>query len=243
MFKKLIATAALATALSVTGQAGAITIDDASYTGAGCIGAASCVIGGATLTAGPAGATFSEQNFGGAQGLGINFVVTGGARDLEIQGDPTGSTPEEVAISFATAQVVNEIQLAHFYNPVHFPPNEPAEIANLFHDAILATLQVLDDSGNFIAVGFDPGATFTQLDTTAGLWRILNPFGSTAITSLVFQAANTPTATDNSDYTIALVETSDVAVPEPTTLGLLGIGLIGLGLVGRRFRRSAVANK
>ena len=79
------------------------------------------------------------------------------------------------------------------------------------------------------------------MDIEGGIWQILNPFGSTAISSLVFQAANTPTATDNSDYTIALVETSDV--PEPTTLGLLGIGLIDLGLAGRRFRRSAVANK
>ena len=241
MFKKLIATAAFATVLGVTGQAQAITIDSTSYTGAGCLGAASCVIGGATLTAGPAGATFSEQNFGGAQGLGINFVDTGAARDLEIQGDPTGSTPEEVAISFAIAQVVNEIQLAHFYNPVHFGPSEPAEIAKIFHDALLATLQVLDDSGGHIAIGFDPGATFTQLDITGGLWQILNPFGSTAITSLVFQAANTPTDTDNSDYTIALVQTSDV--PEPTTFGLLGIALIGLGIAGRRRRRSAVANK
>ena len=237
MFKKLIATAALATTLGVTGQAEAVVIDPTTY--GGCIGLAACVIGDATLTAGPAGATFSEQNFGGAQGLGINFITTGAARDLELQGDPTGAaTPEQVAISFATAQVINEIQLAHFYNPVHFGASEPAEIAQIFHDAVLATLQVFDDSGGFLAVGFDPGATFTQVDITAGLWSILNPFGNTAVSSLVFQAANTPTDTDNSDYTIALVETSDVAVPEPTTLGLLGIGLIGLGLVGRRRRRS-----
>ena len=176
--------------------------------------------------------------------MGINFITTGADRDLELQGDPTrAATPEQVAISFATAQVINEIQLAHFYNPVHFGADEPAEIAQIFHDAVLATLQVFNDSGGFAAVGFDPGATFTQVNTTAGLWSILNPFGNTAVSSLVFRAANTPTRTDNSDYTIALVETSDVAVPEPTTLGLLGIGLIGLGLVGRRSRRSAVARR
>jgi hypothetical protein len=236
MLKRLLATATFAAVIAVTGQAGAVLINSASYTAAGCLGAANCVIGSATLTAGPANATFDEQNFGGAQGLGISFINTGQPRDPEIQGDK-GSV-EQVAISFGTPQIVNEIDLAQFYNPVHFGPSEPNEIAQIFNGLVLATLQVFDDSGTHLALGFDPGATFAQLDTTAGLWQILNPFGNTPISGLVFTAADTPTTTDNSDYSIALLQTS--AVPEPSTLSLIGLGLLGVGAL-RRWRRKGAA--
>ena len=116
MLKKLVATAAFAMVLGATGQAEAITINSASYTAASCLGAANCVIGGATLTAGPATATFTEQNHQGVQGLGINFITTGSTpgRDPEIQGD--GGSLEAVAISFANPQIITEIQIAQFYN-------------------------------------------------------------------------------------------------------------------------------
>ena len=256
MLRKLVATTAFAAVTAIASQAGAVVIDSASYTLAGCLGAASCTIGVATLTAQPSldGAVFAEQDFPtGNKGLGIEYIDTGQPRDPEIQGDPNPNrenpAPEGVEISFASPQIVTEIQLAQFYNSEHFPSDPPAS-GEPDETAIinLATLLVFgDSSAEHLALGFDPLATFTLLDADKGLWQILDPFGSTALTSLSFTALNSPTTSgDNSDYSIGLITTSDVVaepVPEPTTLGLIGIGLVGLGLVGRRFRRSAVANK
>ena len=105
------------------------------------------------------------------------------------------------------------------------------------------TIQGLNDSGGpggFALTGALSGATVTQTSTDGGNWQLLNPFGNLAITSLLFTAADTPTDSgDNSDYSIKLVQTSDV--PEPTTLGLLGIGLLALGIAGRRRRNSRIA--
>ena len=109
-----------------------------------------------------------------------------------------------------------------------------------------ATLQVIDNSGlpsGFNASGFDAAAVIKQLSIPQGLWQILNPFGNTPLSGLVFTAQDTPKpdncaigpGCDNSDYSIALVQTSDV--PEPTTLGLIGIGLLGLGAMTRRRRK------
>ena len=125
MSKKLVATAAFAMVLGLAGQAEAITINSATYTPAGCLGATSCNVGGATLTAQGPLAVFSEQNFSISaadnRGLGIvSEINDGGARALEIQGD-SGSL-EGVLISFLTPQNVAEIDLAQFYNPDSFAP-------------------------------------------------------------------------------------------------------------------------
>ncbi len=232
MFRALTASALFAAVMALAGQAEAIVIDPTTY--GGCLGLTSCSIGSATLSAlpsGPGGATFDQQDFAGQKGLGINFINTGQARDPEIQGD-NGSV-EEVSISFASAQIITTIQLAHFYNPDEFA-SDPQEIA-IITDAVSGTLQVLDNAGHYNLGGGLVGATATLVDASKGLWQLTNLFGGQGITSLSFQADNTPKGADNSDYSIALIQTSDV--PEPTTLGLLGIGLVSFGIFGKRRRR------
>jgi hypothetical protein len=239
MFKTLVAAATFATVMAAAGQAGAVLIDPTAYAAAGCLGAVSCVVGGATITAGPLRALLDEQDFRGQKGLGVDFVHTGQPRDPEIQGDLTVVGQEQVSIKFGkNSQIVTDIQLAHFYNPDEFS-GDPQEIAIISANggALSGTLQVLDNAGNFIVTGDLNGLGVSLVNSFTGVWQLLDPFGDNAITSLSFTAANTPKSGDNSDYTIALVQTSDV--PEPTTLGLLGIGLLGLGMAGMRRRRRA----
>src|SRR5262249_34126431 len=141
--------------------------------------------------------------------------------------------------------IITAIELAQFYNNAELGNPEPDEIAQIFANAILAEAQNQSGVGVAPLFGFDPSATFTQLSVPAGLWLITNPFSSTAISTLTFRAANTPSpadcvfpACDNSDYSIALVQTTNV--PEPSTLSLIGLGLLSVGAMVRR-RRKVVA--
>ena len=60
MLRKLVATTAFAAVTAIASQAGAVVIDSASYTLAGCLGAASCTIGVATLTAQPSPVSYTH---------------------------------------------------------------------------------------------------------------------------------------------------------------------------------------
>jgi hypothetical protein len=54
-----------------------------------------------------------------------------------------------------------------------------------------------------------------------------------------FGSSTIATNSGNEDQELSAVGTG---VPEPTTLGLLGVGLLGLGIAGRRKRRRGTAN-
>ena len=101
---------------------------------------------------------FDESTFQGqaAWASSSQLKTPNPGADLEIQGqNPDGNINEPglegVAIDFASAQVVTEIQLAHFYNSKHFT-GDPDEIAIISANggALSGTMQVLsdDDLGN-----------------------------------------------------------------------------------------------
>ena len=67
-----------------------------------------------------------------------------------------------------------------------------------------------------------------------GIFRIVNPFGSTVITKLELLPFNVGgSGSENSSFGLVSV-TYTTVIPEPGTLLLVGLGTLGLALAGRR---------
>jgi hypothetical protein len=71
-----------------------------------------------------------------------------------------------------------------------------------------------------------------------GIFKLTNPFGSELITSIDFLPyAILGSNADASDFALVSVSYTTTAVPEPGTLGLVGMGLLGLAFAGGRRAR------
>lgn len=249
----LAAAAALALAPMAAGAV-ATTLDKAAYDAAGCVGAAGCVIDGgggtvATLTALPQTgdadtALFSEQNYGGVRGLGVDFT-TGAGAEPEIQ---FSTKPERVRIEFNLPQTISEITLAHFYYDGFFSGgDEPDETAIIraFSGAISQTQTPTrtgdtDFTVGYTGVGTPTVAAINQGGSNpyrGGLVSLTGLFGDLAgITKLEFEAGAPLNASDTSDYSIDKVVS---VVPAPFGALLIGSAFLVAGALRRRGRTAA----
>jgi len=226
---KLICAAALM-ALGLFAQpAWSITITAADITD----GTSHASVPGADIDAN--GGTFVTSSFNGWDGF---FGVQNGAvpTEIDILND------EYIRITFDTPQVIELIELGRLFEEGSFDDqvDERAEIIAGRDGAsnLLGLLTVIDAS-NASWTGSVSTPTNLSLgnESGAGVWRILDPFGDNAVTSLTFDPWGWPGLVredggQNSDFALLTITT----IPEPHTAALFGLGLAGLAILGRRQR-------
>lgn len=238
------AAVAMAT-LAGAAQAATTVIDQTSYTAAGCLGATSCMVGDATISAKPQpGSTLIETTFRGKAGLGVNFNLNAGAGnplEPEISGDAAGGGTESIEIAYSIGQFISAIEISHLFSTETFgnDPDEEAVITAFGANGV--GVLTITNNDNTLANGFTAvgDATVTKLDEFTGSFLISNAFASLGpITKLLFTATSLQGPTvdgtpgTRGDYSISVASTA--AVPLPAAGWMLLAGLGGLGYISRR---------
>ena len=205
-------------ALPVAAQAYTITWDNYSVPGVSVTG-----IGGSL-------ATKSQSGIGS---LGISGGVNG-----EI------SIGQGLLITFDSPQIVNTLDLSLLYTSGNYGDigDEVAGFTGsrgsgsslqVFSNSLTAdtpTSGILTGPGS--VVNLDPA-----VENNGALWRITNPFGTQAVTSILLSALDNGIAPNlggsNTDFGLNALSTT--ATPIPGSFLLLGAGMVGLG-AWRRMR-------
>jgi hypothetical protein len=228
-----------ATALLAAGAANAAIITQSNFT-AGATTAGTSLGGGVTLNWSilPAGSTFQKKSGGGYTGVGISGRTAG---EIDI-GEYLNAT------AVGGAFTIDRFVLGLLFDGPEFGDfQEVAQVTATLAGGgtIVGTLtNTYQGAGTDVAVWSLPGANVTNLSPSVNgsgaVWKVDNPFGSSALTAISFTAiAGTCgrglTCSNQSDYT--LVKLVANPVPEPATFGLLGAALLGVGAAARARRR------
>ncbi len=234
----LLATAAaLLLATASTSLAGVINASNVPVE----MGTSYANLGFATITAEGSGvdATFHAKTVGAYTGFGIG----GGYADAEI--DLNG---EKLTIEYAAPTVITELIFAFLY-PNGGWSDVVNEIARVTVVSPTSLVGELTATGSTTATWTGSGSTVENLASavaeSGGVWRITNPFGSTAVQKIEFTAVAVgggPSDSTNSDYGIVSISDADGEVPEPASAALTGLGLI-LATFGARKLRGRRASR
>jgi hypothetical protein len=177
-------------------------------------------------------------------GIGGSFtkITSAGNQSQTVVGVSTGFVPsesdtdgEQFTINFsAGGAVVNEITLGLLFREGEWgvAVNEAATLrTNTGECSTLNCLLTADARFKGLTAGV---STLSQgVEGQGGIFRILNPFGSTVLTQLELMAFNAG-GSGSTASSFGLVSVVYTTVPEPGTLPLVGLGLLSLVMAGRR---------
>lgn len=159
---------------------------------------------------------------GGYQGVGVSPAAGGDVTVGEIDKN------EWIFADFTDARVISNLTLGLLFDgPEYNDSKEKAFILVTYFDDTTANFK-LQAQGSTSALWTGLGSVSNLSPAEEGLggvWSIDNPFGATAVKSIVFTSH-----ADKSDYTLYSV----TAVPEPESYAMLAVGMGLLGFMVRR---------
>lgn len=217
--------AASAVVFGAGAAASAATISTADLVA--CSGLYSCVVPGATVTGSPG--KLESKTVAGQQGLGV-AGKTGGEIDFR----------EWLTVTFDKKVVIDAFKLVFLYNGDEFGDyNEEGIVRLTLGDGSMLDFTIKAIAENTATISSGLGSVMNcGVTTSSGSGCFLfsgRPIGDLVVASIAFTARDLPTKKgNNSDYSLAGIEYSEVPAPGAALLLLTGLGAAGFARKRRK---------